>query len=199
MKNMLELLFVDDVAYADSRNIAEYFGKNHKEVLRDIRKMFEALGIERNFALSEYKDSTGRKLPCYHLDFDLTITLITGYDVKLRNQIVKQWHQLIKKRAEARTYARGIRHNFTDTLKTHGYSKQYEYINTTKSMKKPFAITAKKSDMTELEIKRITAAEYLAEAMIDEEFGYKQVNPICVQASEIVCNAIQNKTRRLIQ
>lgn len=164
--------------------------------------MFEQLNdevTERRFAFS-YKDSTGRTLPCYHLDFDFTVTLITGYDVKLRHKIVKQWHKLLEQRAYARTYAKGIRHNFTDTLKEHGYTKQYEYINTTKSMKKPFGITARKPDMTEPELKEITAAEYLADAMLTVEDGYDEVNPICVIASESVRDALSkvSKKKRMI-
>lgn len=183
--NELALIFKDDVAYADSRDIAKYFGKRHSDVLRDIRKMFEALGDEnnqRNFA-SVYTDGKGEERACYKLDFDTTITLITGYDVKLRSRIVKQWHRLLKERSKARDYAKGIRHDFTDTLQDHGYTKPYEYINTTRAMKKPFGITTKKADMTEAEIKKITAAEYLAEAMLSDEQGYCEVNPVCVDAS----------------
>lgn len=103
--------------------------------------------------------------------------------MKLRNRIVKQWHRLLKERSKARDYAKGIRHDFTDTLQDHGYTKPYEYINTTRAMKKPFGITTKKADMTEAEIKKITAAEYLAEAMLSDEQGYCEVNPVCVDAS----------------
>lgn len=55
-----------------SREVAEMVGKQHKEVLRDIRRVIEHLA-ERKNALSElfiettYEDSTGRELPCYQL------------------------------------------------------------------------------------------------------------------------------------
>lgn len=89
MKNELELIFDNDIAYADSRVIARYFGKRHSDVLRDIRNMLKVLGNERNFA-SVYKDVKGEKRTCYKLPFDETMTLITGYDVKLRHKIVQQ-------------------------------------------------------------------------------------------------------------
>ena len=80
--NELALIFKNDVAYADSRDIAAYFGKRHRDVLRDIRNMLKALGEgERNFAHS-YINAQGKEQPCYQLDFDTTITLVTGYDVK---------------------------------------------------------------------------------------------------------------------
>ncbi len=94
---------------------------------------------------------------------------------------------------QARQKSIEVRKTFTDTLKAHGYDKQYEYINTTKAMKKPFGITAKKTDMTEAEIKKITAAEYLAEAMLADECGYSEVNPVCVDASNAVYNAMQRR------
>lgn len=50
-----------------SREIADITGKNHKEILRSIRNMergWEKV-TQRKFALSEYADSTGRRLPQY--------------------------------------------------------------------------------------------------------------------------------------
>ena len=53
-----------------SREIAEITGKQHKQVLRDIRNMEPAWEkiTQSKFGLSEYEDSTGRKLPEYQLD-----------------------------------------------------------------------------------------------------------------------------------
>lgn len=56
-----------------SLQIADSFCKNHKDVLRDIRVIIEKCSLEfteRNFALSEYGDSTGRKLPMYVMSKD---------------------------------------------------------------------------------------------------------------------------------
>lgn len=49
-----------------SLEVAELTGKRHADVMRDIRNLLDQGVAERNFALSEYKDSTGRKLPCYN-------------------------------------------------------------------------------------------------------------------------------------
>lgn len=69
----LQVIQHNGVDVIDSREVAEMTGKNHKELLRDIRNYSEIIGnsTERNFALSEffiessYKDPTGRTLPCY--------------------------------------------------------------------------------------------------------------------------------------
>jgi hypothetical protein len=51
--------------------------------MRDIRSVQQAYiqvyGIERNFALNEYKDSIGRKLPEYHLTKSQTVFLVSGF------------------------------------------------------------------------------------------------------------------------
>lgn len=86
-----------------------------------------------------------------------------------------------------------VRKLFTETLQEHGIDKNYEYINITRNMKKPLGITARKNDMTKQELKEVTASEYLAEAMLSNEFGYNEVNPVCIEASEIVRSAMTKR------
>ena len=60
-------------AYIDSRDVAEAIGKNHKDLLRDIRGYIKILdkSNERTFAPvdffleSAYLDSKGETRPCY--------------------------------------------------------------------------------------------------------------------------------------
>ena len=94
---------------------------------------------------------------------------------------------------KAREKSIETRNGFTGTLQRHGYTKQYEYINTTRAMKKPLGITAKKNEMTKAEVMKITAAEYLAEAMLADEQGYKEVNPVCVEASTEIERILGNR------
>lgn len=69
--NALSIITMPDGMEAvDSREVAAAVGKQHKELLRDVRKYVEYL-TESKIALSDffhentYKDSTGRELPCY--------------------------------------------------------------------------------------------------------------------------------------
>lgn len=93
----------------------------------------------------------------------------------------------------SRKRSKEIRNCFTDMQKAHGYTKQYEFIQTTVQMKKKLGITAKKDDMTPQEIASVAAAEWLSIAMIADEIGYHEVNPVCIEASENISSAIENR------
>ena len=74
-----------DTARVDSLFVAEFFEKQHKHVLRDIDKITEPKSglseefIKNNFVKDTYKDSTGRKLPCYQMTRDGFTLLVMGY------------------------------------------------------------------------------------------------------------------------
>lgn len=80
-------VFVDnhDTSRVDSLFIAELFEKNHKEVLRDIRKITASTsGLseefrQRNFAPSSYRNQQNKKQPCYYLTRDGFTMLVMGY------------------------------------------------------------------------------------------------------------------------
>lgn len=78
-----------------TREIAELTGKEHKHVLRDVRNLIEQGAIDRsNFGPISYRDSYGREQEAYELDFDATMTLITGYDAVLRAKVITRWREL---------------------------------------------------------------------------------------------------------
>ncbi len=92
--NQLTVSLINGAEVVDSREVAEMVGKNHKDLLRDIRGYIEIMGnvntddsIERKiapnefFIPSEYKDSIGRTLPCYLLTkkgCDMVANKLTG-------------------------------------------------------------------------------------------------------------------------
>ena len=92
---MSELSNLHNNKTMSSREIAELTGKNHKDVLRDIRTLENQGAINgRNFAPVEYTDAKGEKRPEYLLDFDATMTLVTGYNAVLRAKVIKRWREL---------------------------------------------------------------------------------------------------------
>ena len=94
-----------------SREIAELTGKRHADVMRDIAVMYNGLGIEQN--ANKHFDNTGfngRKISYYQLNQELSLTLVSGYNLKLRNSIVKRWQELEVSQAIAipQTYAAAL-------------------------------------------------------------------------------------------
>ena len=82
-----------------SRDIAELTNKRHDNVTSDVKKMLEDLGLDVLNFQGIYFDTQNRKQTEYHLDQDLTLTLVAGYDVKLRHAVVKRWKDLETGRA----------------------------------------------------------------------------------------------------
>ena len=99
-----------------SREIAELTNKRHDHVVRDILKMLNSLDLDAPDFGDIYFDTQGRKQAEYHLNPELTITLISGYSVKLRHAIVKRWMEL-EKQAVARIEGKQVRHLETDAIR----------------------------------------------------------------------------------
>ena len=81
MKDVTELVRITDSrATTTSLKVAEIFEKEHSKVLRSIRELECSENFtEANFGLSEYTDSTGRKLPMYNITRDGFTLLAMGF------------------------------------------------------------------------------------------------------------------------
>lgn len=77
-----------------SREIADLTGKRHDHVMRDIRNMLSELKITDPKFGGTYMDGSGRSMPCFHLDRELTETLVTGYSIPLRHKVIRRLHEL---------------------------------------------------------------------------------------------------------
>lgn len=80
-----------------SREIAELTGKNHADVMRDIRVMSENLtkaNLLSCIKSTTYAGKDGRDYAQYELDKDSTLCLVSGYDVVVRMRIIKRWQDL---------------------------------------------------------------------------------------------------------
>ena len=82
--NAVSLVMVKDgKVLCDSLMVAEKFGKEHKNVLQSIQNIdCSPEFTELNFQLSNYKDSTGRKLPMYEMTRDGFSFLVMGFTGK---------------------------------------------------------------------------------------------------------------------
>lgn len=73
----------DGKAVTTSQSVASYFVKRHERVLDKIRNLeCSPEFTEHNFVLSEYTDSTGRKLPMYEMTKDGFVFLVMGFTGK---------------------------------------------------------------------------------------------------------------------
>nr|DAI01368.1 MAG TPA: regulatory protein [Caudoviricetes sp.] len=85
-----------------SLEIAELAGKQHNDVLKAIRAMEPAWEkvTEGKFSLSEYKDSTGRTLPCYELNYQECMYIASKFNDETRAKLVLRWDALETGKAE---------------------------------------------------------------------------------------------------
>ena len=94
MEKNLTVIESSNVLTMSSLEIADLTGKQHKDVIRDIRNMLNQLEIHSAQFCAQYKDSTGRSLPMFNLPKDETLCLIAGYNVQVRMRVIKRWQEL---------------------------------------------------------------------------------------------------------
>lgn len=77
-----------------SREISTLSGKEHRNVVRDFKTICEQLSIDVLKYERIYFDSLNRQQTEYLLDYELTMILITGYNVRLRAAVIRRWREL---------------------------------------------------------------------------------------------------------
>ena len=94
----------NDTARVDSLFVAEFFEKRHDHVIRDIRRITDPISglsenfIHSNFTANSYKDSTGRKLPCFYMTRDGFTMLVMGYTgqkaMKFKELYIRRFNEM---------------------------------------------------------------------------------------------------------
>lgn len=129
-----------------SSEIAELCNKQHKHVLTDIRNMLKSLEIDTAEFSAQYKDSTGRMLPCFNLPKRETLILVSGYSIELRARIIDRWQEL-----EAAKQEISIPHDYLSALKALVVSEEVKQValekakelEATLALDKPYSDLAK--------------------------------------------------------
>ncbi|MDH0898991.1 phage regulatory protein/antirepressor Ant [Comamonas aquatica] len=108
-----------------SREIAELASKRHDHVMVDCRKLAdfyaETYSPEKSGQFvksSTYTDSTGRELPCFELNKQACLDLVTGYSLPHRHAVNKRWQELEAQQAPA------LPANYLDALRAHLASEE---------------------------------------------------------------------------
>jgi phage antirepressor YoqD-like protein len=91
----MNLLTTTNTKMMSSKEIAELTNKTPKNVVRDIRDMLDKLdgSVLIHERYQEVKDNRGYTSE-FLLDHDLTILLVTGYDINARMTVIKRWKEL---------------------------------------------------------------------------------------------------------
>jgi hypothetical protein len=77
-----------------SREIAELTGKQHKDVLYDIRKMLDELCLTSADFSADLPDSYGRPQTVFNLPKRECLILVSGYSIAMRAKIIDRWQAL---------------------------------------------------------------------------------------------------------
>jgi Rha family phage regulatory protein len=105
----------------DSRTVADYFGKRTADVIRDIENLdCSPEFTKRNFALSYYKDDSGKKNKMYAMTFDGFVFLVMGYRGKKAAQLKESYIAAFNKMAafiRQLETAKLESHDFTEAIK----------------------------------------------------------------------------------
>ena len=96
-----------------SREIAELCEKRHDNVMADCRKLADfyaqTYSPEKSgeFVKSAtYTDSTGRGLPCFELNKQACLDLVTGYSLPHRHAVNRRWQELEAEKAQPKELSR---------------------------------------------------------------------------------------------
>lgn len=134
--NELQIIPYKGTPVVDSRDVARAIGRQHKDLIRQIRgyiRHLESAGGERNFAPSaffvptEYVSEQGKKMPAYYLTrlgCDLVANKLTGEKgVQFTAAYVTRFHEMEKEllaRKTARSEGKPIRRAMTDAIRDSG-------------------------------------------------------------------------------
>ena len=108
-----------------SREISALTGKRHDHVTRDIEKMLAELGEDAPSFGDTYLDSMNRAQTEFHLDRELTETLLTGYSAVLRRKVIARWRELEGKVA---THAPALPQDYIQALESLLAAKKSEVL-----------------------------------------------------------------------
>ncbi len=201
----------EDAAVVTSLDIAETFGKRHADVLRDIKALECSKEFtQRNFALTSYKDASGKSNKKYLLTKDGFTMLVMGYTgekaMKFKEGYIRQFNAMEKAligKIKEREKGVAVRQALTravqqagenDRMHGHAYSVYTNVIykavfgKNAKQLREKYGITEKDSlrdCFSEDELQLIQSKEMLVSGLIGCGWGYEQIKSFILQNNAI--------------
>lgn len=193
----------EEVTVVSSLDVAETFGKEHKNVLADVRSIqsdissaeFSALFYEAN-----YKASNGKKNPMYYMNRDGFTLLVMGYTgekaMQFKLAYIKQFNameQALIGKMKEREKGIAVRQSLTKALQQsnenermhgHAYSTYTNCIykvlfgKNASQLREQYGIGTKdnlRDCFTEEELKAVQSMECLVSGLVDCGWGYDQI------------------------
>lgn len=184
-----------------SLDVAETFGKNHKEVLRDIRQLkCPEDFLRRNFALQSYIDEHNHQQPMYLMTRDGFTVLVMGYTgekaMKFKLEYINRFNEMeniLQAKMIEREKGIAVRNSLTKALLMskenermhgHAYSIYTDLIykalfgRSTKQLRTDFGISATdnlRDHFSAEELSRLESLERLVGGLIDIGWGYDRI------------------------
>ena len=182
-------------------DVAETFGKDHKNILRDIRQLECSDEFRRlNFEQSEYLNEQNHKQPMYYMTRDGFTILVMGYTgekaMRFKEAYIKQFNA-IEKTLQGKLIERekgiAVRQSLTKALQQstenermhgHAYSTYTNCIykvlfgKNTKQLREEFGIGQKENlrdYLSEEQLRAIQSMECLVSGLVDCGWGYGQI------------------------
>ena len=192
-----------EINVVTSLDVAETFGKLHKDVLESIRSIQVELSTAEFSALfyeGEYKASNGKQNPMYYLNRDGFTLLVMGYTgqkaMKFKIAYINQFNQmeeLLKGKLIEREKGIAVRQSLTKAIqqsgeneRTHGHAYTlytdiiYKSVfgKTAKQFREENGLT-KKDNLRDLfseeELRQIQNAEMLVSSLMGYGWGYDEI------------------------
>lgn len=108
-----------------SREIATLCDKRHDNVMADIRKMLNELGLYAPDFSGTYTTEQGNQYECFNLPKRECLILVSGYNLKLRTKIIDRWQELEQATTPRlpQTYLEALR-ALADEVEAHEHTKE---------------------------------------------------------------------------
>lgn len=199
----------EEVTVVTSLDVAETFEKRHADVLRDIEKLdCSAEFTERNFALSYYKDSSGKSNKMYYITRDGFTILVMGYTgekaMRFKEAYIRQFNAMekaligkIKEREKGIAVRQALtkaiqQSNENERMHGHAYSTYTDVIykslfgKSAKQLREEYGIS--KNDklrdyFCEEDLKKVQNAEMLVSSLIGYGWGYNEIKSFITEQS----------------
>ena len=190
-----------EMTVVSSLDVAETFGKDHKNILRDIRQLKCSDEFRRlNFEQSEYLNEQNHKQPMYYMTRDGFTILVMGYTgekaMRFKEAYIKQFNAM-EKTLQGKLIERekgiAVRQSLTKALQQstenermhgHAYSTYTNCIykvlfgKNTKQLREEFGIGQKENlrdYLSEEQLRAIQSMECLVSGLVDCGWGYDQI------------------------